>query len=77
MAKLGKLQVLRSSHISLGPIVEVTAPIQCTNLLDIDGIDPTVTLRLTFETATKRSKLLAKIVADHDKAIEDSFCGAI
>jgi hypothetical protein len=77
MARLGKLQVVRSSHISLGPIVEVTAPIECTNLLDIEGVDPTVTLRLTFETAAKLSKLLNKLLADQAKAVEDSYCGAI
>lgn len=77
MAKVGKLNVVKTDHITLGPIVEVTVPTSCTSLFDVDNIDEATTLRLNYDTATKLAKLLNKLVAEQEQLVRDSFCGAI
>lgn len=77
MARVGKLSVVKTEHITLGPIVEVTVPTSCTSLLDVDNLEDTIELRLTYETATKLAKLLNKLVAEQEQVVKDSFCGAI
>ena len=86
MSKVGKLSVISSNHITLGPIVEVEIPVECTNLEEaLDAVevtvaqtyDDTVTIRLTYDTASRLATALNKLVADHAKAVEESYCGAV
>ena len=82
--KIGKLDVKATKHKTLGNIVEVEVPINCTDFVTSeDGVvtcttdAPSVTIRLTLETAQELSKAFQKLYQAEMKRVQDSFCGAV
>lgn len=68
---IGKLNVLTINHVTLGKVIEIVAPIETTNLVELESLDnlEVIKLRLKPETVALLAahfKLLSEIESSNE-----------